>query len=322
MDWPNERYVRWYTRDTKTWMLLGWQGQCVFGLLIRKVDRAGVLDDVVDGADLAVVFANGMPVDEIQTGLDRLTKYHVVELTDAGAVLPNFIEAQETASSDKQRAKDSRERKRTASRIVTAKSRNVTVESRKVTPESQVVTGRHTASQDVTTCHSVLCCAVPSCAEKEIPPTPQRPIQKSPDRFGAAMTGQGPGDRIDVRKLHDAWRSAMGRTGATLRHATGDDAYALAEAIDSHSLPDCLLVATEAPRDGMVNGQLDKAKAKHESIRYIFGNEETFSRILASAKSKTQTPTGAPRKTFAQEHAERKAAGRLLDDEPATEGAQ
>ena len=128
------------------------------------------------------------------------------------------------------------------------------------------------------------------------------------------MSGTGPGTRKDVLELHSAWRTAFGRTGATLRHATGDDAYALAEAIDVHGMPDCLLVASEAPRDGMVNGTKDDKGNKHESIRYIFGNEETFSRILAAAKLRTETTDGAPKKTFAQRHAEHLKAGRLLDE--------
>lgn len=150
MDWANERYVRWYTRDTKTWLLLGWEGQCVLGLTMRKVDRAGVLDDVSDAADLAVIFANGMPVDVIQTGLNRLVKLNVVELTGSGLILPNYIEAQEAAQSDAQRARESRERKRSRSRIVTGITPSTDEQSQNVTPESQAVTARHAQSQPVT----------------------------------------------------------------------------------------------------------------------------------------------------------------------------
>jgi hypothetical protein len=128
------------------------------------------------------------------------------------------------------------------------------------------------------------------------------------------MAGSGPGTRKDVQELHSAWRTAFGRTGATLRHATGDDAYALAEAIDAHGLPDCLLVAVEAPKDGWVNGQLDDKKAKHESIRYIFGNEETFSRILAAANdraAKRQRQKETQDKLAAAEAAERRREQRV-----------
>lgn len=41
MNWSDERYVKLYERDTLTWP---WQAKCVFALLLRKVDRSGVLD--------------------------------------------------------------------------------------------------------------------------------------------------------------------------------------------------------------------------------------------------------------------------------------
>jgi hypothetical protein len=233
VDWSNERYVRWYTRDTKTWLLLGWQAQCVLGLLIRKVDRAGVLDDVRDGSDLAVVLGNGMPVEHIQFGLERLAKYRTVEITDTGLVLPNFLEAQEAAQSDKQRARESRERKRAKSRIVTTSSRNVTDESRNVTLESQAVTGCHNLSQPVTLAvPSVLSCAVPN----QIPPNPPRgsavrdPTKGKPvDRFRASFRTQCP-DEMDFSEAHRAlcrrgsidikleWRSFSKEAQATGKH--------------------------------------------------------------------------------------------------------
>ena len=43
MDWANERYVRLYTRDTVTWKMWPWEARAIFPLLMRKVDRAGVL---------------------------------------------------------------------------------------------------------------------------------------------------------------------------------------------------------------------------------------------------------------------------------------
>jgi hypothetical protein len=50
MDWENERYVRVYTRDTIDWVALGWEAQSLFLLLIRKVDRSGVLEIGKHGA--------------------------------------------------------------------------------------------------------------------------------------------------------------------------------------------------------------------------------------------------------------------------------
>jgi hypothetical protein len=93
-----------------------------------------------------------------------------------------------------------------------------------------------------------------------------------------------------VRELHAEWAKAFGRTGAKLRIGWGgDDPKILADCIDAHGLEDCKLVARCAPSDGMVSGRDDEKKKPHESIRYIFGNEETFSRILRDAR-KRETP--------------------------------
>ena len=44
MRWDDERYVRLYTRDTTDWLALSWQAQGLFVLILRKVNRAGVID--------------------------------------------------------------------------------------------------------------------------------------------------------------------------------------------------------------------------------------------------------------------------------------
>jgi hypothetical protein len=144
VDWSNERYVRLYVRDTKTWLLVGWEGQCLLPLILRKVDRAGIIDDVTDASDLAVILANGIPLEIVEKGLGRLLEKGVLELTEIGLVVPNFIEAQEAAASDKARARKAREVRRARARLDSFESSHfVTDPSQFVSPESQVVTERH-----------------------------------------------------------------------------------------------------------------------------------------------------------------------------------
>lgn len=170
LDWSNERYVRLYTRDTKTWMMLGWKGQAVFSSILRKVDRAGVIDDVFDGEDIAVVLANGIPSDIAQDGLDSLIKKGVVEITDSGLVIPNFLEAQEVPMSDAQRQRECRARRRDMARA----SRNVTVESQNVSRQSHAVTRSHAVSQGVTP-------SLPSVPS--LPSSKKKNDQKTTDKF-------------------------------------------------------------------------------------------------------------------------------------------
>jgi len=140
MDWSNERWVKLYTRDTMTAIRMGWQGRALLHELLRKVDRAGCMDGVIDPvADLAAF--TGLPEDVVKVGLERLTRVHdeeraTVEVNGHCLVIPNFIEAQESVKSDKQRQKDLRERRRAEfmSRSVTAPSQNVIEPSRAVTP--------------------------------------------------------------------------------------------------------------------------------------------------------------------------------------------
>lgn len=153
MDWENERYVRLYTRDTADLLAVGHEGRLVLYELMRKVDRAGVLD-----TDDPEVIANliRVPLEVAAAGLQRLLERGTVELGDVGGrrclILPNFIEAQEAKASSKQRQKESRARRRARARREA---------------ESQ---GSHTASQSVTPS-----LATPSLAEPNPPSTPHEP---------------------------------------------------------------------------------------------------------------------------------------------------
>lgn len=189
MDWSNESYVRLYVRDTKTWLKLGWEGQTVLALTLRKLDRSGLLDGVQDAADLAVMLANGIPVQIVDTGLQRLLTLEVFQFTPEGLLMPHFIEAQEARKSDPQRQRESREKKRAMSRNVTLESRNVTDQSRNVSFESQLVTRCHTLSQPVTLTFAdpLLCLADP------LPTTTS--IQDLPD---FARTHERPAPRVAV----------------------------------------------------------------------------------------------------------------------------
>lgn len=90
------------------------------------------------------------------------------------------------------------------------------------------------------------------------------------------------GQREDVQRLHEAWKRHCDFPRHKLRSVYGGDAALLAEAIDEYGMANCLLVAKYAPDDGMVNGKHDDGK-RHDSIRYIFGNNDAFNRILRAA---------------------------------------
>ena len=192
MDWSNERYVRLYTRDTKTWKLLGFEGQAVLSLALRKLDRAGVLDDVHNAEDLAVMI--GGPIEVVEVGLGRIMKHGVLVDTERGLVAPNFIEAQEAAQSDRQRSKEARGRKRDralAPRLSTASTETVTdCDDMRVTERDANVTRCHEPSQRVTARHSV-----PNYASLEgsDPSDPDPHLRSDPvDLFPGSRSGDQP----------------------------------------------------------------------------------------------------------------------------------
>jgi hypothetical protein len=117
VDWSNERYVRIYTRDTKTWKLLGWEGQAVLCLLARRFDRSGLLDDVRSGEDVALMIGSGFPEEIAHVGLDRILKHDVMVLTAGGLLWPKFMEAQEASKSNTQRQREFRDRRRAEAKL-------------------------------------------------------------------------------------------------------------------------------------------------------------------------------------------------------------
>lgn len=109
MNWADERYVRIYTRDTADVLSVGWQGRFVLWELLRKADRAGVIDH---GGDMGVVADMlRVPVEIFDIGLERLKLRGTIRVTDRYIVIPNYLAAQEAIQSDAQRQRESRARR-------------------------------------------------------------------------------------------------------------------------------------------------------------------------------------------------------------------
>lgn len=113
MNWSDERYVRLYTRDTPDWQCLSFLAQGLFCLLLRKVDRAGVIHlgkTGRKGAAIAVGHAHQWV--QLEPALDELLADGCVRIEGDLLVLPNFLDAQEALASDAARAKKAREVRR------------------------------------------------------------------------------------------------------------------------------------------------------------------------------------------------------------------
>jgi hypothetical protein len=192
MDWSNERYVRLYTRDTMTWLRLRWEGQVLLCLLIRKVDRAGILDNVEEPV-VDISLATGLPTEHVKIGLERLIRYGVVIINERTLIFPNYMDAQECSKSDKQRQKESREKRKTMAQFVTKCDEQ---RDDPVTKRDKNVTTGHSVSQPVTPYCAVpdpvldLCCADPVPEVENSPVAPPAEKPKKP-RKKAKPTGKG-----------------------------------------------------------------------------------------------------------------------------------
>lgn len=206
MDFLNERYVRVYTRNTTTWLRLGWDAQCVLMQLLRVADRAGVIDiGDMQPWEAATVHC-GAPEDVAKRGTARCLELGCVVHDGDRLVFPRFLEAQECAMTDAQRARESRARRaavdRELSRNVTAPSQNVTAPTQNVSPASHAVTVSHTPSQPVTDGHSF----------RAFRAVPSEPSDQDQDRARALVVNAGDQDppETDLRRGSDFMLQATG----------------------------------------------------------------------------------------------------------------
>lgn len=111
MRWEDERYVRVYTRDTVSWLVLTWQARAVYLMILRKVDRAGIIDLGKSGAKgLAGLLS--VPAHVVEEALPELLEDGCLEAHGTTIVVPNFIEAQEAKKSDQARQQEHRLKRR------------------------------------------------------------------------------------------------------------------------------------------------------------------------------------------------------------------
>lgn len=167
MHFPDESYVRLYTRKTLTNRMLKWEGRAVEQAMLggEEFDRAGVFEYVGDPAE-CIATVTEIPVEIVRIGLERLLKTKTWTLTETAVVWPRYVEAQTCAKSDKTRQSDCRKR-----RAVSAARGNDGAKRPEPELVSRAVTPSHEPSRNVT----------PSLAD----PNQTDPISSDPDRASA-----------------------------------------------------------------------------------------------------------------------------------------
>lgn len=160
MDWSNEPYVRVYTRETDDDMALSWEAMAVWNQLMKRFDRSGFVETRRGARGVAAI--TRIPVPVVERVLQELIEDGRLVAVDGGFVAPNYIAAQEASKSDRQRQKDSRDRRRAVALNVTNRDTDVANPNGAVTNRDVSVTTGHEESRAVTLCSADLTVADPS----------------------------------------------------------------------------------------------------------------------------------------------------------------
>jgi hypothetical protein len=204
MRWEEERYVRFYTRDTPEFLALSWLARGLFGLILRKVDRAGILPLGKLGLR-GVAVAVGGPWADVEAPLRELIDDGCVLFNEErhALVLPNFMTAQEAPQSDAARKRASRERARAEMGLASGNGAENAIAALEVTKrdllKSQIVTNSHDRSHGVTSGHSDPCLAVPCRADPDPPLVPPQGGEPTPGARGAQPGVEAP-PKVGKRK--------------------------------------------------------------------------------------------------------------------------
>lgn len=154
MDFANERYVRLYVRDTVTWLRLGWDGQNALTQLLRKADRAGVLD--LGGMEPweALVVLCRAPEDAAKRGVQLVLDLGCAVHDHDRLVFPRYLDANECTQTGAQRTREYRARRAEVSRNVTGRD--------------ETSQNRDELKRPVTSGDSVPCRAMPSVPSRAV----------------------------------------------------------------------------------------------------------------------------------------------------------
>lgn len=203
MDWPNEDYVRVYTRETGDDLDLSWEALALWRALLIKFDRSGVLAARNGWVSLARM--TRIPAEVVQRVGPELLKDGRLQQVDGGFFAPNFTEAQTASKSDKARQRESRDRRRLSavSQVV-----DMTTDGHVV---SQAVTPGHEPSQNVTLSYALLPAADPLQSSALLPVTPAAPGNQL--ALGA-LPAKPKEPEVKKHKLPADW--SPGRSVATL----------------------------------------------------------------------------------------------------------
>lgn len=204
--WEDEHYVRVYTRDTLTWKRWRWETRTTFLHLMRKVDRAGLLDIGNDNPAEALSLLLDLPIEITQIAIPQLTERETVEIRNGVLIIPNYHPAQHAKSSDKQRKQEERARAAASAR------KEQVLSDETVSAQTNDVTACHTASKPVTAGHnqslSTVQYSAVQCSNTYAPATPDAQANQAELDLPKAETPEEAAERQRKEREAEVTRDA------------------------------------------------------------------------------------------------------------------
>lgn len=279
MRWEDERYVRVYTRDTTDWLAFSFEAQALLLMLLRKVDRAGILPLGKHGKrGVAIAIGHPREWERLESAFEELLADGCVRVSPDGTrlVIPNFIFAQEARASDKSRQQKSREFARDL-----AASESVTLSD----GVSQNVTECHGTSHGVTPSHTpsplaVLSRAVPS-QETTLAPAPADAVSEAVKAFQSddfALEAQDSGPK--PKKPSAGERLYLAFEASRQEHCAANGLPFVEQRWDAVKINTVLGKVAKVPKGALVNAE---------------GRTEEQVRLEAAWKEYLSDPDGATR---------------------------
>jgi len=110
MNWPDEKYVKLYVRDSLTWRSWCWQARAIFPNILRKLDGAGIIETGNLEPAVAVARQIDFPADVVRVGLEDILASETLKKVAGGLESTAFIAAQEARKTEALKKRDQRER--------------------------------------------------------------------------------------------------------------------------------------------------------------------------------------------------------------------
>ncbi len=206
VDWPNEEYVRVYTRETGDDLDLSWEALALWRAMLVKFDKSGLV--VARNGWISVARMTRIPSEVVQRVGPELLSDGRLQQVNGGFFAPNYTEAQTASKSDKVRQRESRDRRRESAAV---QAQDITTACHAA---SHAVTPSHERSQNVTLCSALPPSAKPLPGYALLPVTPASPVKQGTFEDLAVKADKAVRDREQKRRLPDDWMPC--RSEATL----------------------------------------------------------------------------------------------------------